>query len=142
MSWNCTNVWWHDVHGRIVNGAQKSLDCRTPPKQLPSGPSTLTEDYVRDPFPLGESNKSFRGPVGFDPYYGPTESLGEPHVFAQRFGVIGPNFPWTLLRRLDIDGVPFGTQLPGDPRTGSNHVRSTNVGAHADHHALGNQHGP
>ncbi len=94
---------------------------------------------MRDAFPLGERGEAFAGTVSLHSDDRRAETFGERHVYTQRFRILRPNPAGPLVRRFDVDRVPFRSQPAGDARTVTQHSRRSEAGAHTHHDALGDE---
>ncbi len=83
----------------------------------------MTEDDVGDAFALRKGDEPLFGTPRLHAHDCRAKALSEQDVLCEGLGVLCGHSPGLLIRRLDIHGVPLGTEAAGDARAGPEDAR-------------------
>ena len=93
----------------------------TPLNRFPARTRGLAEDHVRDSLALCERDEALSWTFGLHPHHGGAEALREPGVRLERVCIRPLDPARAFVGHFDVDGIPFRSETPGNPRAGPEH---------------------
>ena len=129
----------HDLNRSIADFLEKAVERRSLEQDFPSCSRGLAEHDVRDSLALRKRDEPVPRLVRFHAHNGRAECFSELDIALQGLSIPGVDAARGFPRRLDVHGIPAGSETAGNAGTRANDTRGIQARAHTHHGALRNE---